>query len=93
MPNVGSALVAVVLIGLWWKDRERSLAEAERYSRQSRTAASISAALADSADRMAEAWKQTNEPERMRIASDLAHAAVRRAEGFAGSGRLPGTKR
>jgi hypothetical protein len=72
--------------GLWWNEHQQSAAAAERASRQSRTTASVTAALEDAKTRAEEAWSLADEPDKMRTATDLALAAVRRAEGFANTG-------
>jgi eukaryotic-like serine/threonine-protein kinase len=81
-----AAVVALVGFGLWWNERHKSQAAADRASRQSRTAASVSAALGDARARVGEAWRLADEPDKMRAATDLALAAVGRAKGFADAG-------
>jgi len=85
----------IVLIGAfsWWQDHQSATRKAElaqeetdREARRSRTAASVSTALDDSRRRIEEAWKLSDEPDKMRVATDLALAGVRRAEGFANAG-------
>jgi tetratricopeptide (TPR) repeat protein len=84
-----TAVVALVGFGLWWNERHESEAAANRASRQSRTVASVSAALDDARARIGEAWALADEPDMMRAANDLALDTVRRAEGFADSGEPP----
>jgi serine/threonine protein kinase len=69
--------------GLWWQQQQRAAAQAERSTRQAGTAASIAESLVDARQRIAEAWKATSFPDRMRVATEAAEAAVRRADGYA----------
>ena len=83
-----SLTVAVGLIGFgfWWQERHASAVAADRVARQSRTTASVTAAIDDARSRMEEAWRLADEPEKMQVATNLAQSAVRRAEGFASAG-------
>jgi tetratricopeptide (TPR) repeat protein len=81
----GVALVALAGLGLWRSER----LESERAQRRSRTVASIAAALEDARVRTDEAWALADEPDKMRVSSELAVAAVHRAEGFAEAGEAP----
>jgi tetratricopeptide (TPR) repeat protein len=72
------------------EDEQRAAdAAADRAARRSRTAASVATALDDARARTGEAWALADEPYKMHTATDLALAAVRRAEGFAGAGEAP----
>ena len=81
-----TAVVGLVGFGLWWQERHAASIAAERVARQSRTAASVAAALDDARSRTEEAWGLADEPDKMRVATNLALAAVRRAEGFTVAG-------
>jgi serine/threonine protein kinase/tetratricopeptide (TPR) repeat protein len=70
-------------------ERREADAAADRAARRSRTAASVATALDDARARTGEAWGLADEPYKMRTATDLALAAVRRAEGFANAGEAP----
>jgi tetratricopeptide (TPR) repeat protein len=65
---------------------EQAVAAAELASRQERTVSSVTLALDDARTRADGAWKEVEYPSRMRAATDLAVAALRRAEGFANTG-------
>ncbi len=72
------------------EDEQRAAdAAADRAARRSRTAASVATALDDARARTGEAWALADEPYKMQTATDLALAAVRRAEGFADAGEAP----
>ncbi len=82
---LGLVFTGLVVLGgivAWRLDHQRREMEALR----GRTEASVSTALKESEGRSQEAWGQTNDPARMRIATDLVLAAVNRAEGFANTG-------
>ena len=92
-----TALVVLAGAFAWWQDKQAAERRAEqarvdgeraadRAARQSRTAASVSEALVDARQRIAESWSLADFPDRMRAGTDAAAAAVRRAEGFAASG-------
>jgi serine/threonine-protein kinase len=81
--------VALAGFGFWWNERREAEAAADRAARRSRTVASVGAALDDARARTGEAWALADEPDKMRSATDLALAAVRRADGFAAAGEAP----
>ena len=88
-----TALVILAGAFAWWQDHQAAVRrteiaqeEVERESRRSRTTASVSTSLEDARLRIEEAWKLSDEPDKMRTATDLALAGVRRAEGFANAG-------
>jgi tetratricopeptide (TPR) repeat protein len=86
---LGLAFVALVVLGgafAWWRDRQQAVADAELASQRERTDSSITLALSEARTRTDEAWREIEYPGRMRIATDFAIAAVRRAEGFANTG-------
>ena len=82
--------VGLLLLGggafAWWQDKQATAKRIEVANREARTAATVTAALEDARSRIEEAWKLTDEPGRLRPATDLALGAVRRAEGFAAAG-------
>lgn len=88
-----TALLIFVGAFAWWQDHqsnerkaELGREETEREARRSRTAASVTASLDDSRRRIEESWRLSDVPDKMRTATDLALAGLRRAEGFANTG-------
>jgi serine/threonine protein kinase len=67
-------------------DRERAAAAADRAVREAGTAASVTAAVREARERADEAWELNDYPDRMRLATDAALAALRRADGFVAGG-------
>src|SRR6185295_12982424 len=68
------------------RSTEQAVAAAELASRRERTESSVTLGLNDARTWTDEAWKEVEYPARMRTATDLAVAALRRAEGFANTG-------
>jgi serine/threonine protein kinase/tetratricopeptide (TPR) repeat protein len=60
-------------------NRERAETAADRAARQSWANASVSAAIQDARTRTDEAWRLTDQPSRMQLATDAAKAAIDRA--------------
>src|SRR5262249_19207193 len=86
-PGLAATVVAcagLVGFGLWWQDRVATAAEAERAVRESRTSAGVGEALHEARQRAEEAWQLSDFPDRMQHATDVAMAAMRRAEELAG---------
>jgi eukaryotic-like serine/threonine-protein kinase len=86
---LGTALTAAIVLvgfGLWWQERQSAAIAAARASREARTAAEVSGAVAETRERVAEAWELIGRPERIPAAVDTAEAAFRKAEGFAAAG-------
>ena len=79
-------LLGVVGFGFWWQERAEATAAAERAARDSRVTAGVSEALRDARQRVEEAWKLADFPDRMQHATDAAVAALRRGEGLASGG-------
>jgi serine/threonine-protein kinase len=89
--HVALAAVALALVGLaggvgWWYQSARAAAAAEQAVRRAATESTVAAALDEASVRTAEAWDLTDRPDRMRVAADLALAAVGRAEGAVATG-------
>jgi tetratricopeptide (TPR) repeat protein len=84
----GSVLVLLSLVGfgLWWQQRVETTAAAERAARDARVTAGVREALREARERVEEAWKLADFPERMRHATEAAVAALRRGDGFASGG-------
>jgi eukaryotic-like serine/threonine-protein kinase len=77
------ALFGLAAGGVWYQQRQRAAAQAERASRRAATAASIAESLVDARRRMAEAWELPSFPDRMNAATEAADAAVHRADDYA----------
>lgn len=91
--RVQLALVATLLLmlglvsfGFWWRDRLEAAAIAERAVRDSRVTAGVSEALREARERVNEAWKLIDFPDRMRNAADSAMASLRRGDELASGG-------
>ncbi len=67
-------------------EREQAVTAADQAAREARTTASIEAAVQQARQRTAEAWDLSDYPDRMRLATDSALEAVKRADGFVASG-------
>jgi serine/threonine protein kinase/tetratricopeptide (TPR) repeat protein len=67
-------------------DRDRAALAVDRAARKSWTTASVAAALRDARERVDEAWGVVDHPDRMRLATDAAVAALRRADDFVAGG-------
>jgi serine/threonine-protein kinase len=79
-------LLGLVGFGLWWQERARATAAAERAAHDSRVTAGVSEALHEAHERAEEAWKLADFPDRMQYATDAAVAALRRGDDFASDG-------
>ncbi len=79
-------LLGVVGFGRWRQERAEATAAAERTARDSRVTAGVSEALREARERVDEAWKLADFPDRMQHATDAAVAALRRGEGLASGG-------
>jgi serine/threonine-protein kinase len=91
--RVQIALAATVLVllglvgfGLWWQERVEATAAAERAARNSRVTAGVSEALREARERVEEAWKLADVPDRMQHATDAAVAGLRRGDELASGG-------
>jgi tetratricopeptide (TPR) repeat protein len=67
-------------------DRDRAAAETERATRLARTTASVAAAIREARERANEAWRVDDYPDRMQRETDVAVAAIRRADEFVAGG-------
>jgi tetratricopeptide (TPR) repeat protein len=87
---VAAALAASVLVGgaavLTVQSRADRDRAADRAAREAGTTAAVAAAAREARERAAEAWDQSDHPDRMRLATEAALAAVGRAEDAAAGG-------
>jgi serine/threonine protein kinase/tetratricopeptide (TPR) repeat protein len=67
-------------------ERDQAAAAADRAAREAGTTASIDAAVREARQRAAEAWDLHDYPDRMRLATDAAREAIKRADGFVAGG-------
>jgi serine/threonine-protein kinase len=75
-------LLGLVGFGLWWQ----ASAAADRAARNFRVAAGVAEALREARERVEEAWKLPDFPDRMQHATDAAVAALRRGDELASGG-------